>query len=504
MHRSPLSSAASASSDDAARAPRTVAPYRPRPSSARGGPRSCSRVARRRASARALTSTSRALASRGIRDRAYGAWTRVRFGTPGSRREDTRGAPFEATRVRDRPEGSRGARRDTPTPTRPFACAHPYTRRRVRGDSGGNLVRRGRTRRGPGTGRGGDGDGDARDAIWVEKRRRAAARSTETKAALRRAPRAAAAEDESERSKPTTLSRASSVLRRFAAPSPSSASFSPRSPHSRRRRRGRVPRGARQWTRRLELTGAGGAHREFATPTFSRPGESNAARSGGIHHDRHAATAGPPPASTHTSSAPPRPRLLALARRAPPRVCSSCISRRRRAERAETSVAAAVHTESSRIAANVSESTSGRIAREVPRAQPRDERREGDVPTLTGRVLREETARRRPIRNAAPPRATRTAPVLASTISSNADCTSFTVCDGIFPVGPQDAQHRDVNSSDSTPAVASPVPPPTTRVPVPVRGRGKGASPGSPSAAAAARASAAARTRASAFKAADA
>ena len=252
------------------------------------------------------------------------------------------------------------------------------------------------------------------------------------------------------------------------------------------------------------LTSAGRAY--FATPTFSRPGESNAARSGGIHHDRHAATAGPPPASTHTSFAPPRPRLLALVAPPPPRARSSCISRRRRAERAETSVAAAVHTESSRIAANVSESTSGRIARRFLAPSLGTSVARGTYrPLLDASFARRRAAASDKKRRASSGDAD--APVLASTISSNAACTSFTVCDrGSSQLDHKMRSTRDVNSSESAPAVASSGSSSASSAssPSPSAGAGR-ASPGSPSAAAAARASAAARTRASAaFKAADA
>ena len=168
-------------------------------------------------------------------------------------------------------------------------------------------------------------------------------------------------------------------------------------------------------------------------------------------------------------------------------------------------MAAAVHTESSRIAANVSESTSGRIARRFLAPSLGTSVARGTYrPLLDASFARRRAAASDKKRRASSGDAD--APVLASTISSNAACTSFTVCDrGSSQLDHKMRSTRDVNSSDSTPAVASSgSSSDDASSPSPSAGAGR-ASPGSPSAAAAARASAAARTRArAAFKAADA
>ena len=166
-------------------------------------------------------------------------------------------------------------------------------------------------------------------------------------------------------------------------------------------------------------------------------------------------------------------------------------------------MAAAVHTESSRIAASVSESTSGRIARRflapnlgtsVARGMYR--------PLLDASLARRRAAASDKKRRASSGVAD--APVLASTICSNADCTSFTVCDrGSSQLDHKMLSTRDVNSSETNPAVASSGSS-SDETSSPSAGAGR-TSPGSPSAMAAARASAMARTRVSAaFKAADA
>ena len=223
-HRSPLSSAASASSDDAARAPRPVAPYRPRPSS--GSDPGWSRAAARlRASARAN------VAARWhpflIRDRSLRSMDESPFRNAGE-------SPRRHTGIALRSNAS--SRSPGRLARRPSRHANSNASIRVRA----SLHTTARSRRLRGTSYGADEpDADpepaaaetATETRAMQSGSRSAAaraaRSTETKAALRRAPNAAAEEDESERSKPTTLSRASSVLRRFAAfLAPSFASFS--------------------------------------------------------------------------------------------------------------------------------------------------------------------------------------------------------------------------------------------------------------------------------------
>ena len=253
-HRSPLSSAASASSDDAARAPRTVAPYRPRPSS--GSDPGRSRAAARLSRGRRAPTVAARWHPFLIRDRSLRSMDESPFrNRPGSRREDTRGAPFEVTRVRDRPEGARAAPVETRQLQRVHSRARILTHDGAFEETPGNLVRRGRTRRGP--------------------EPAAAETATETRAKIRRRRRAPCRASRAEhRDQSRASSRAQrrrrggrigevetddalegilrfATLRRVFGAVVRLVLAVVRLATRRRRRLGRVPEEERRWTRRL-------------------------------------------------------------------------------------------------------------------------------------------------------------------------------------------------------------------------------------------------------------